>query len=278
VRDAHVSEPGVLRYPDAASFRRRIVGRRLEKVGRHGKFMLVELDPPKGRRVAREAPSGPEFLVIHLGMTGRLGLAEPEAELAPHTHLRLPLSSGAELRMTDYRRFGRVLLGSAEELARNRAMPRLGPEPDTDSEPNPESWGALGGTLTRGGLGAILERSRRPVKALLLDQGKIAGLGNIYCDEACFRAGIKPTVAANSISAARRQRLFRGIAEALASAVDLRGSSIDDYRDGFGEKGEAQHQLLVYGRAGLPCVHCGRALRKTVIAGRTTVYCYSCQR
>jgi formamidopyrimidine-DNA glycosylase len=241
VRDAHVAEPGVLRYPDADSFRRRIVGRRLEKVGRHGKFMLVELDGPGERAPGAE----PEFLVIHLGMTGRLGLAEPEAELPPHTHLRLPLSSGAELRMTDYRRFGRVLLGSAAELARSRAMPSLGPEPATDSEPNPESW---------------------------------TGLGNIYCDEACFRAGIRPMAAANSLSAARRRRLFRGIAEALGSAVDLRGSSIDDYRDGFGEKGQNQHQLLVYGRAGLPCVRCGRALRKTVVAGRTTVYCSSCQR
>src|ERR1700736_3569888 len=93
VRRAVVSLPGVLRYPDPASFRRRVTGRRLEKVGRHGKFMLVELDPA-GRAPAEE---GPEFLFIHLGMTGRLGLAEPEAELPPHTHLRLRLSSGAEL-------------------------------------------------------------------------------------------------------------------------------------------------------------------------------------
>ena len=274
MQDAHVAEPGVLRYPDAPSFRRRILGRRLEKVGRHGKFMLVELDGP-----GEMAPNaGPEFLVIHLGMTGRLGLAEPEAEMPPHTHLRLPLSSGVELRMTDYRRFGRVLLGSAAELARSRAMPSLGPEPATDSEPNPESWTGLGGTLTLGSFEAMLQRSRRPVKALLLDQGMVAGLGNIYCDEACFRAGIRPTAAANRLSVARRRRLFRGIAEALGSAVDLRGSSIDDYRDGFGEQGRNQHQLLVYGRAGLPCVRCGRALLKTVVAGRTTVSCYSCQR
>jgi formamidopyrimidine-DNA glycosylase len=270
-----VSQPGVLRYPDAASFRRRIRGRRLEKVGRHGKFMLVELDPPAR---SRPGANGPEFLVIHLGMTGRLGLAEPEAEVPRHTHLRLKLSSGAELRMQDYRRFGRVLLGSASELADRRALPRLGPEPATGSEPNPASWADIGGTLDERAFAAILGRSRRPVKALLLDQGAVAGLGNIYCDEACFRAGVRPTVAANSLSPARRRRLFRGINEALASAVNLRGSSIDDYRDGFGEKGENQHQLLVYGRAGLACSRCGRGLRKTVVAGRTTVYCSSCQR
>ena len=278
VRSAVVGQPGVLRYPDADAFRRRISGRRLEKVGRHGKFMLVELDAPRQARAGARPNDGPEFLVIHLGMTGRLGLAEPEAELPPHTHLRLHLSSGAELRMQDYRRFGRVLLGSAAELAEQGAMPSLGPEPATDSEPNPASWAAIGGILDERAFAAILKRSRRPVKALLLDQGKVAGLGNIYVDEACFAAGVRPTVAANSLSAARRRRLFRGINEALASAVNLRGSSIDDYRDGFGEKGENQHQLRVYGRAGLPCTRCGRPLRKTIVAGRTTVYCASCQR
>ena len=273
VRTAVVSEPGVLRYPDAANFRRRITGRRLEKVGRHGKFMLVELD----ERDIRSA-SEPEFLMIHLGMTGRLGLAEPEAEVPRHTHMRRHLSSGVELRMQDYRRFGRVLLGSAAELASRRALPALGPEPLTDSQPNPESWLGLGGRLSESAFSAILKRSRRPVKALLLDQRAVAGLGNIYCDEACFRAGIRPTAPANSLGPARRRRLYGGIHEALATAVELRGSSIDDYRDAFGQPGQNQHQLLVYGRAGQACVNCGRPLRKTVVAGRTTVYCARCQR
>ena len=275
---AHVARPGVLRYPDPRSFRRRITGRRLERVGRHGKFMLVELDQPRDRTGSEAARTVPEFLVIHLGMTGRLGLAEPESAVPPHTHLRLPLSSGAELRMQDYRRFGRVLLGSAAELVANRAMPRLGPEPAAGGQPNPDTWSEIGGLLSPAAFAAILSRSRRPVKALLLDQGMVAGLGNIYCDEACFRAGVRPTAPANSLSPRRRRRLFQGIAGALAGAVDLRGSSIDDYRDGFGEKGQMQERLLVYGRAGMPCVRCGRALMKTVVAGRTTVYCWSCQR
>ncbi len=275
---AYVAQPGVLRYPDRRAFRRRIVGRRLERVGRHGKFMLVELDPPPARTRSPKWPSEPEFLVIHLGMTGRLSLAEPESAVAPHTHLRLPLSSGAELRMQDYRRFGRVLLGSAVELAANHALPRLGPEPATGSLPNPESWSGIGGVLSPQDFTAILARSRRPVKALLLDQGMVAGLGNIYCDEACFRAGIRPAAPANSLSPRRRRRLFQGIADALAGAVDLRGSSIDDYRDGFGEKGQNQERLLVYGRSGLPCLRCGRPLKKMMLAGRTTVYCWSCQR
>ncbi len=116
VRAAEVGEPGVLRHPSPSEFRRRIVGRRFGHVGRHGKFMLVELAGP-----------GQEFLVLHLGMTGRLGLQQPASEVAPHTHLRLRLSSGEELRLQDYRRFGRVLLGLPVELASAGMLPALCP-------------------------------------------------------------------------------------------------------------------------------------------------------
>jgi formamidopyrimidine-DNA glycosylase len=238
--------------------------------------MLVELDSRGG---SGSAPGDElELLVLHMGMTGRLGLAEPESAPEPHTHLRLLLSSGAELRMQDYRRFGRVMLGSPEELTAAGAMPRLGPEPAIGAQPNPESWHALGGGLSERDFARILAAGRRPVKALLLDQRRIAGLGNIYCDEACFRAGVRPTAIAARLGRARRRRLYRGIVDALASAVDLRGSSIDDYRDGFGKKGENQHALLVYGRAGQPCVRCGGQLSKAIVAGRTTVFCRRCQR
>jgi formamidopyrimidine-DNA glycosylase len=252
---AWAATPGVLRYPDPATFARRAEGRRMVRVERHGKFIMIDLD-----RGAED-----ELLVLHLGMTGRLGLSEPEAPPPPHTHLRLALSSGAELRMQDYRRFGRVMLGTRDELREARALPALGPEP-------------YAGALSPAEFSAILSRSRRPVKALMLDQARLAGLGNIYSDEACFRAGVRPTTPAASLGPARRRRLYDGITAALDAAVDLRGSSIDDYRDGFGEKGGNQDALLVYGRAGLPCVNCGRALVKTVVAGRTTVYCPRCQR
>jgi formamidopyrimidine-DNA glycosylase len=264
VEAATAAVPGVLRYPDPASFSARIAGRAMARVGRHGKFILIDLAGP-GQAPPAEAGPDDELLVIHLGMTGRLGLAEPEAEAPPHTHLRLRLSSGAELRMQDYRRFGRVLLGRREELLAARALPSLGPEP-------------FEGGLSLAELSATLRRSRRAVKALLLDQRAIAGLGNIYCDEACFRAGIRPTAIASRLGPERRRRLFEAIHEALAAAVDLRGTTFDDYRDAFGEKGSNQHALLVYGRAGLPCVRCGRPLARTVVGGRTTVFCPGCQR
>jgi len=264
---ARVAQPGVLRHPTIPDFRRRITGRRLARVGRHGKFMLVEL-----------AGGELEFLVVHLGMTGRLSIQPADALLAPHTHLRLQLSTGEELRLQDYRRFGRVLLGTPRELAEAGVLPMLGPEPETDALPNPPPWGAFATRLTATAFGAILARSRRAVKAVLLDQSALAGLGNIYADEACFRAGIRPTAVAARIGPARRQRLYMAIGEALRGAVDLRGTTFDDYRDANGEVGQNQHRLLVYGRAGLPCRACGASLRKTVVAGRTTVYCPRCQR
>ncbi|GAC1330849.1 MAG: bifunctional DNA-formamidopyrimidine glycosylase/DNA-(apurinic or apyrimidinic site) lyase [Candidatus Dormibacteria bacterium] len=267
VEGAEVGEPGDLRYPTAAEFKRRVTGRQLQRVGRHGKFMLVQLDGPSL-----------EFLVLHLGMTGRLSVQPADAEVAKHTHLRLRLDGAEELRLQDYRRFGRVVLGTPAELAEVGMLPVLGPEPDTDALANPAEWGALAARLTPPGLDAALRRSRRAVKAVLLDQAALAGLGNIYADEACFRAGIRPTAVASSIGPRRRARLYGAIGEALRAAVDLRGTTFDDYRDANGEQGQNQHRLLVYGRAGLPCRGCGAVLRKTVVAGRTTVFCPRCQR
>ena len=267
VQAAEVTVPGVLRYPLPAQFERRIVGRRLQRVGRHGKFMLVEL-----------AGAELEVLVMHLGMTGRLGLYAPAAEAAAHTHMRLLLSSGEELRLQDYRRFGRVLLGTPVELAAAGVLPALGPEPPTDAIANPGAWGQFARALTPQLFDAALRRSKRAVKALLLDQAAVAGLGNIYADEACFRAGVRPTAVAARLGPARRRRLYAAIGESLRSAVDLRGTTFDDYRDANGERGFNQHRLLVYGRAGLPCVRCTATLRRTVVAGRTTVFCPRCQR
>ncbi|MFN2465129.1 MAG: bifunctional DNA-formamidopyrimidine glycosylase/DNA-(apurinic or apyrimidinic site) lyase [Candidatus Dormibacteria bacterium] len=267
VHAAVVAEPGVLRYPEREDFRRRITGRHLTRVGRHGKFMLVELDGPDL-----------EFLVLHLGMTGRLGLHSPHSEPPPHTHLRLLLSTGEEFRMQDYRRFGRVLLGTPLELAQAGVLPVLGPEPTTNAQANPGAWGQYATRLTPAAFDTALRRTRRAVKALLLDQAAVAGLGNIYADEACFRAGVRPTAVASRLGPARRRRLYEAIGEALAGAVDLRGTTFDDYRDANGEVGRNQERLLVYGRGGLPCIRCAAVLRKAVVAGRTTVYCPRCQR
>jgi formamidopyrimidine-DNA glycosylase len=244
--------PSVLRFPDPDSFRLGVVGRRVTSVRRRGKFIHVGL-------------SGGEDLVVHLGMTGTLTLQDPDQPLQPHTHLRLGLEEGRELRYRDPRRFGRVLLGRPEQLQSVGALPRLGPEP-------------LAANFAASGVAAVLLRSTRAVKTALLDQAVVAGCGNIYADEACYRARIRPDRRANTLSRAQLGRLLEALPAVMREAVRRRGASFSDYRDGFGAKGEAYESLLVYGRGGLPCLRCGSSLRQSRIGGRTTVYCSRCQR
>lgn len=242
----------VLRFPDPLSFRRNLAGRRVGAVGRRGKFIQISV-------------GGNQDLIVHLGMTGTLTLEREAAELRPHTHLRIALGGDRELRFRDPRRFGRVLLGARQELEDAGVLPRLGAEPlDADFDVQ--------------GLGRQMRRSRRAVKLVLLDQAVVAGCGNIYADEACFGAGVRPDRRANRLSQARAELLLAQLPLVMGEAVRLRGSSFSDYRDGFGAKGEAFEQLRVYGRGGQPCLNCGLALRQIRLGGRSTVFCPSCQR
>jgi len=164
---AWVSEPGVLRFPNAETFCAALPGRWVEAVERRGKYILCRLD------------SG-EDLVVHLGMTGHLRVVDAGAEVVKHTHLRAGLDDGRELRFDDARRFGRLMLGSRALLEERRLLPALGVEPLSDE-------------FTPARLDALMRRTTRTVKAALLDQSGIAGLGNIYVDEACHVAGVRPT-------------------------------------------------------------------------------------
>ncbi|MGD0448960.1 MAG: bifunctional DNA-formamidopyrimidine glycosylase/DNA-(apurinic or apyrimidinic site) lyase [Candidatus Dormibacteria bacterium] len=249
---AWVSEPGVLRLPDAVSFTAALVSRGVESVERRGKYIFCWLD------------SGEE-LVFHLGMTGHLRVVGGDAEVIKHTHLRAGLDDGRELRFDDARRFGRVMLGSRALLEERRVLPPLGVEPLSDD-------------FTPERLDALMRRTTRTVKAVLLDQSGIAGLGNIYVDEACHLAGIRPTRRANRLTRKQRVALHAAIRSVLTKAVANRGTTIDDYRDLWDARGSHQEELQVYGRGGEPCLRCGATLRRTVVAGRGTVYCPSCQR
>jgi formamidopyrimidine-DNA glycosylase len=207
-----------------------------------------------------------ERLVVHLGMTGHLRVWEPEEAPVKHTHLRALLDSGLELRYDDPRQFGRLLLGTQEELVAARAFPaRLGPEP-------------IHGDLTEAEFDRIVKSRRRPIKSALLDQSFLAGVGNIYADEACFRAGIRPSRWTHQLTARERRALYSAIQEVLENSIAARGSSIINYVDAFGVRGGNQEKLLVYGRSGEPCVTCGTPLQGTRLAGRGTVYCRKCQR
>ena len=242
----------VLRFPDPATFQAGTQGRRVVSVRRRGKFILVGLGDG-------------ENLVVHLGMTGSLTLQSPAEPRLPHTHLLLDLDDGRQLRFRDARRFGRLLLGDPSLLQELGAMPRLGPDP-------------MSARFAQSGVAEALGRSARPVKAALLDQAVLAGCGNIYADEACFLARIRPDRRANSLRPVEVRRLLAALPVVMREAIRRRGSSFSDYRDGFGAKGEAHESLFVYGRGGLPCVRCGSLLHQSRIGGRTTVYCTRCQR
>jgi formamidopyrimidine-DNA glycosylase len=244
----------LVRYPSAHQFVQRLQGRTIRTVERRGKYIVMPLDQDGER------------LVVHLGMTGHLRVWEPEEAPVKHTHVRVRLDTGLELRYDDQRQFGRLLLGKQEELVAARAFPaRLGPEP-------------IHGDLTEAEFERLIRARRRPVKSALLDQSFLAGVGNIYADEACFRAGIRPSRWTHRLTVRERRALYSSIQEVLENSIAARGSSIINYVDAFGLRGSNQEQLLVYGRSGEPCLRCGTPLQGTRLAGRGTVYCRKCQR
>jgi formamidopyrimidine-DNA glycosylase len=224
-------------------------GRRVRRLGRRGKYLLWSL-------------SGDVHLAQHLRMTGSV-LADPEPEPA-HTRVRVLLSGKRRLAIVDPRRFGtgELLLGG--EAVEAFFAARLGVEPFDER-------------FTAAHLRALARGGRAPIKALLLDQRKVAGVGNIYADEALFRARIHPRRAAGRLTAAQLARLREAVVAALQAGIDARGASIDDFRHVDGVRGSFQDQFLVYGRAGEPCVACGAAITKMVVAGRGTYVCERCQ-
>jgi len=244
--------PTIVRHPEPEEFVDAVVGMRIDSVGRRGKYILIGL-------------TNDLLLVVHLGMTGQLRLVDPVAPLANHTHAVFFLDDGRQLRYRDPRRFGRLLLGTEQALLSSKKMPRLGPEP-IDPEFAPDE------------LYRRLRTRRAAIKAVLLDQGAIAGVGNIYADESLHKARLRPDRIAGSLSKKSARRLHESLRESLTLAIANRGSSVDTYRDAWGEIGGQQEKLLVYGRAGEPCFTCGRPLSAIRIAGRTTVFCRRCQR
>lgn len=250
--EVDVVRADVVRTPPADIFRSLLVGQSVISVDRRGKFILLGLD-------------GGDELMVHLGMTGHLVVCDAAEPSVKHTHLRARLDDGRELRFDDARRFGRVAYGSRALLESSRALPPLGLEPLSDE-------------FSLSEFEHVVRRTTRSVKAALLDQARVAGLGNIYIDEACFVAGVRPTRRCHRLTRAQRQRLHTAIQAVLRAAIVNRGSSIDDYRDVWNATGNHQEKLQVYGRGGQPCFTCGTTLRRTTEAGRTTVYCPRCQR
>ena len=244
-----VYDPRWCRPTPPAELEAAVAGRTIEGLGRRGKYLLLSLDD--GRT-----------LVMHLRMTGNLVLVEGEDELN-HLRARFVLDDGRELWFTDPRRFGEALLLGDGELDAHFA-PRLGVEPLSDE-------------FTAERLGEIAAGRRAPLKSFLLDQKGIAGIGNIYADEALFRARLHPLSPAESMKPEHLEALREGIVAALEAGLDGGGASIDDYRDGRGEKGRMQDEFLVHTREGKPCPRCDGTVERIVVSGRSTYFCPSCQ-
>jgi formamidopyrimidine-DNA glycosylase len=244
---------------------RAVEGAKIEGLGRRGKYLLLALE-------------GARTLVMHLRMTGNLVLVEGESKLDPsegrrlyeaerstskrHLRARFSLDDGREVWFTDPRRFGEAFLIDDANL--EERFTKLGIEP-------------LSAEFTPAALGAMAAGRTVPLKSFLLDQAGVAGVGNIYADEALFRARLHPLSPAGSMKPEHQEALRDAVIAALEAGIDGGGASIDDYRDGRGEKGTMQDEFLVHTREGEPCPRCDTEIVRIVVSGRSTYYCPTCQ-
>ena len=235
---------------------RALTGAGFLTVRRIGKHIVCDL---VSQSASRAAAADLQW-IVHLGMTGRLLVTQAEAPVAAHTHARLTLTDGREIRFVDPRRFGRLELRDLR-----RAKPFSGP----GSEP-----------LTIGGseFHALFHTRRTSIKAALLNQSLLHGVGNIYADESLFRAGIRPRTQVSRLTRAQLERLRVELRGVLTQAIALGGSSVSDYVDANGVKGFFQLEHRVYARAGEPCLVCGAIVRRIALAGRSTHFCPQCQK
>jgi len=251
-----------------------LTGARIERVRRVGKTIVMDLGGGGGKAAGSSAAprndnkkgkgnnndksgGGAVQFLVHLGMTGRLLVSRPEVELPLHTHAVLSLGDGREVRFVDPRRFGRL---SVVKVEGGYAGP--GAEPTTIGV---EEFSKL------------FKGRKLAIKAALLNQSILHGVGNIYADESLFRAGIRPRKQAGKLTKVELARLHAALQQVLKHAIELGGSSVSDYVDADGVRGFFQLQHKVYGRAGETCADCGAGLKKIVVGGRTTVYCPGCQ-
>ena len=262
---------------------RTLEGKRIARVHRAGKHIVFDLEggsrasqapvsqTNKGKRAVRGQTRQAASLhrsdqhlsdaetaqwIVHLGMTGRVVVCEPAADVAKHTHLIAKLASGRELRFIDPRMFGKLSVHPG-------GFDPGGVEPLEVSEER---------------FVALFRGRKTPIKSALLNQKLLRGVGNIYADESLFRAGIRPRRRAAAITREQLGRLHSAVQEVLREAIALGGSSISDYVDANGEEGFFQLQHRVYGREGDPCLVCGAAIRRVVLAGRSSHYCAKCQK
>lgn len=245
---------------DPTALEEHLPGRRIESVERFGKFMLLRLSEPAANGSSASQGEEQAALLVHLGMTGHLAPQAAAEPYAKHTHVFFELDDGRELRYTDPRRFGRMAYLAGESL-RDELL-RFGAEP---LEIKAQEFGAR-------------IRSRRArIKALLLDQSVLRGVGNIYADESLWRAKIHPARLGSSLTPKEAAELRRVLQSILRHAIAMRGSSISNFLDAVGEPGEYQRRHRAYGREDLPCYRCRAPIRRILVAGRSSYFCPRCQ-
>ncbi|HSJ35660.1 MAG TPA: bifunctional DNA-formamidopyrimidine glycosylase/DNA-(apurinic or apyrimidinic site) lyase [Acidimicrobiia bacterium] len=230
----------------------RLVGRRIGRVRRRGKFLLIEVE-------------GDLTWVIHLGMSGRMRVTTPDEPREDHAHLLVRTDRGEEIRLIDPRTFGFVAVFTPEELVAD-SLSGLGPD-------------ALDQLPSADDIERVLSGRRAPIKALLLDQRLMAGLGNIYADEVLHRAGVRPQRAGGEVTREEIGRLVEAIPAVLAAGIEMGGTSLDDlaYLLPDGRAGEYLDRLAVYGREGEPCPTCGSPIERVIVAQRSSHFCPRCQ-
>lgn len=240
--------PRLVRAPSPEEFRQRLAGQTIKDVSRRGKYLLFHL-------------SEGEKLILHLKMTGVLLLQPSSASVEPHTRAMLHLDNGADLRFCDQRKFGAIWLVRDEMTV----LGKLGVEPLSDN-------------FTPEALGKLLQRHAMPIKALLFDQNIIAGIGNMYADEALFAAGISPLRRAKDLSAEEAKRLHQAIQQVLTAAIGHGGASVNTYQQPDGQRGLAHFFFKVAHRRGDRCYVCHTPIDRITVRGRGTYFCPGCQK
>lgn len=244
--------PKIVRTPSPQDFIKNLTGKTIKKIERRGKYILIHL-------------SEKLTLLIHLRMTGNLVYCSPKTPCSKYTHVIFELSNGYKLFFSDMRQFGRMVLINSHELCSLPGFKDLGVEPLSD-------------TFTRDLLKKELKGRRIKLKPLLLDQTFIAGLGNIYADEALHMAKISPDKLASMLTHREIAHLYEAIREVLSNGIANRGTTFRDYKDGMGEKGSNQDKLKVYSREGKPCFNCGKPIIRIKLSGRSSYLCAECQK
>ena len=240
-----------LRHPVSKTLDR-IDGDRFSDVRRRAKYLILDLEKTGS-------------LIIHLGMSGSLRLADPATDLKKHDHVILDLSNGKQLRFHDPRRFGIYLHLPKEDPLKHRLLSKLGPEPLSDE-------------FTPAQLKQACARRKAPIKQVIMDNKVVVGVGNIYASESLFRAGIRPTISAGRLSAPKLARLVGSIREVLHESIEQGGTTLRDFVNSDGEPGYFSQRLFVYGRAEEACRLCETPIRQKVMGQRSTYWCPACQK